>query len=223
MRATFWMAHASSTSLGFMPSTTWWPADRGTNCLRVSTPDGVFLNILLPQPCNRESLRHVCEHIDRVQCARGMRMLLENPSTYVELESSTMAEIEFLREVKHGTGCGLLLDVNNVYVSTINHGFDLMSYNAQFPAGQIGDIHLAGFAEDKDEADRRLPIDSHGTSVAEIVWSLYRRAIARIGAVPTLIEWDNDVPPFPILSGEVARAQAALIDEIVRHEGPLAA
>jgi uncharacterized protein (UPF0276 family) len=188
-----------------------------------STHDGVFLNDLLPLPYNRETIRHVCEHIDRVQCALGMRMLLENPSTYIELESSTMNEIEFLRELTHRTGCGLLLDVNNVYVSATNNGFDPMSYISQFPAEQVGEVHLAGFAEDRDEAGRRLLIDSHGTSVSEIVWSLYRRALSRVGAVPTLIEWDNDVPPFPILSGEVARAQAALIDEIVRQESPLAA
>ena len=98
-----------------------------------------------------------------------------------------------------------------------------MSYISQFPAEQVGEVHLAGFAEDRDEAGRRLLIDSHSTSVSEVVWSLYRRALSRVGAVPTLIEWDNDVPPFPILSGEVARAQAALIDEIVRQECALAA
>ena len=152
-----------------------------------------------------------------------MRMLLENPSTYVELESSTMAGIEFLREVKHRTGCGLLLDVNDVYVSTINHGFDLMAYISQSPPGLAGKIHLAGSAGGKDEAGHRLLIDPQGTSVSEIVRSLYRWARARIGAVPALIEWDNDVPPFPILSGEFARAHAAQIDEIVRHESPLAA
>jgi len=188
-----------------------------------STHDSVFLNDLLPLPYNRATLQCVCSHIDQVQEALDVRMLLENPSTYVQLESSSMTETEFLREVSARTGCGLLLDVNNVYVSATNHGFDAMSYIAQFPAERVGEIHLAGHAVDCDGAGRPLLIDAHGAEVAETVWSLFRQAIGRTGPVPTLIEWDNDVPPFPVLSGEVARAQAAMIDEIARRNQPLAA
>ena len=188
-----------------------------------STHDGVFLNDLLPLPYNRATLQRVCRHIDQVQETLGVRMLLENPSTYVLLESSEMSEAEFLREVSRRTGCGLLLDVNNVYVSATNHGFDPMSYIAQFPAEQVGEIHLAGHAVDRDSVGRPLLIDSHGTRVAETVWSLFRQALARTGPVPTLIEWDNDVPPFPILSGEVTRAQAALAEEAARRCQRLAA
>ena len=188
-----------------------------------STHDGVFLNDLLPLPYNRATLQRVCRHIDQVQETLGVRMLLENPSTYVQIESSSMIEAEFLREVSTRTGCGLLLDVNNVYVSATNHGFDPMSYIAQFPAEQVGEIHLAGHTVDEDSAGRPLLIDSHSAQVAEIVWSLFRQALARTGPVPTLIEWDNDVPPFPVLSGEVARAQAALAEEAARRRSPLAA
>ena len=188
-----------------------------------STHDGVFLNDLLPLPYNRATLQRVCDHIDRVQDRLGMRMLLENPSTYVQLESSTLSESEFLREVSRRTGCGLLLDTSNVYVSGTNHGFDPVAYIAEFPVEAVGEIHLAGHATDRDGAGRRLLIDSHSDQVAEAVWSLFRQALARTGPVPTLIEWDNDVPAFPVLSGEVARAQSALTDEIARRQTLLAA
>jgi uncharacterized protein (UPF0276 family) len=188
-----------------------------------STHDGVFLNDLLPLPYNRATLRRVCSHIDQVQNTLKLRILLENPSTYVQLETSSMGEAEFLREVSRRTGCGLLLDVNNVYVSATNHGFDAMSYIAQFPAEQVGEIHLAGHAVDRDCTGDPLLIDSHSVPVAEAVWSLFRQALMRTGPVPTLIEWDNDVPPFPVLSGEVARARAALAAETARRHQPLAA
>jgi uncharacterized protein len=175
-----------------------------------STHDGVFLNDLLPLPYNRESLTRVCDHIDKVQDALRMRMLLENPSTYVVFENSTISEVDFLKAVVQRTGCGLLLDVNNVYVSAINHGFDPAAYLDAFPVAHVGEIHLAGFAEDRDDDGARLLIDAHGTPVAEAVWSLYRRALACAGAVPTLIEWDNDLPSFASLAAEAARAQAVL-------------
>lgn len=188
-----------------------------------STHDGVFLNDLLPLPYNCASLQRVCEHIDQVQEALGRRMLLENPSTYVRLDSSSMSETEFLREVSRRTGCGLLLDVNNVCVSATNHGFDPVAYIAEFPIGSVGEIHLAGHATDSDRTGRPLLIDSHGTQVAEVVWSLFVQAVAHTGPVPTLIEWDNDVPSFPVLSGEVARARNALAQEIARYRPLLAA
>jgi uncharacterized protein (UPF0276 family) len=134
-----------------------------------------------------------------------------------------MSETEFLAAVASRTGCGLLLDVNNVYVSAVNHGFDPMGYINEFPVGHVGEMHLSGHAEDTDGSGRRMLIDAHGTPIADIVWALYRRALERIGPVPTLIEWDNDVPPLPILAGEVARAKAAMIAEAARRGRPLAA
>jgi uncharacterized protein (UPF0276 family) len=164
----------------------------------------------LPLPYNETTLARVCEHIDRTQSALGMKMLLENPSTYVTFASSTMDEIAFLTAVTKRSGCGLLLDVSNVHVCATNQGFDPMSYVDRFPLEHVGEIHLAGFAEDRDANGAPMLIDSHSTRVADRVWALYRRVLHRIAPIPTLIEWDNDVPPFPILAGEVARAKAAM-------------
>jgi uncharacterized protein (UPF0276 family) len=175
-----------------------------------STHDGAFLNDLLPLPYNAATLSLVCEHIDEVQTALRTRMLLENPSTYVAFETSSMNEIEFLREVVRRTGCGLLLDVNNVYVSAVNHGFDPVAYLDAFPVEHVGEIHLAGFAEDRDDTGARLLIDSHECEVADCVWSLYRRVLRRSGPVPTLVEWDNDLPAFTVLAAEAGRARAIL-------------
>jgi uncharacterized protein len=136
-----------------------------------------------------------------------MKMLLENPSTYVAFGATTMTEIQFLSEVAQRTGCGLLLDVNNVHVSAVNHGFDATAYVDAFPMQHVGEFHLAGFAEDRDSEGARLLIDDHGRPVSNVVWDLYCRALARICPAPTLIEWDNDVPPFDTLAGEVARAR----------------
>jgi hypothetical protein len=172
-----------------------------------SSHEGVFLNDLLPLPYNETTLTRVCAHIDQVQDALRMPMLLENPSTYVAFAASTMSEIEFLRAVVQHTGCGLLLDVNNVYISSVNHGFDAAAYIDAFPIEHVGEFHLAGFAEDRDSDGARLLIDAHGCPVNEAVWRLYRRALARVSAAPTLIEWDNDVPDFSIVAGEVARAR----------------
>jgi uncharacterized protein len=176
-----------------------------------SSHQGSFLNDLLPLPYNRESLATVCDHIDQVQDTLGTRMLLENPSTYVAFQTSTMSETDFLRQVVAQTGCGLLLDVNNVYVSAVNHGFEPMAYIDAFPLRHVGEIHLAGFAEDRDDDGARLLIDAHGTPVADIVWTMFRRVIARTGPLPTLIEWDNDVPAFSTLAAEVERAEAIIV------------
>ena len=175
-----------------------------------STHDSVFLNDLLPVPYNAETLSRVCEHINEVQDTLGRRMLLENPSTYVEFEATTMAEVDFLAEIVRRTGCGLLLDVNNVHVSATNHGYDAAAYLDAFPAEHVGEIHLAGFAEDRDDEAARLLIDAHGSSVAETVWGLFEHALSRTGPVPTLIEWDNDVPDFPVLLAEAGKADGAL-------------
>lgn len=188
-----------------------------------STHDGVFLNDLLPLPYNAETLARVADHIDEVQQTLGRRMLLENPSTYVRFESSDMDEVEFLRMLARRTGCGLLLDVNNVYVSAVNHGFDAAGYIDSFPVEHVGEIHLGGFAEDSDVDGNRLLIDAHSSETAEAVWALYRRVLSRAGPVPTLIEWDNDVPSFSVVAGEVERAQMALAAEVQRRNRMAAA
>jgi uncharacterized protein (UPF0276 family) len=164
-----------------------------------STHDTVFLNDLLPVPYDRLTLRRVCDHISEVQESLGRRMLLENPSTYIAFDQSDMAEIDFLSAIARRTGCGLLLDVNNVFVSATNHAYDAKAYLDAFPVEHVGEIHLAGFAEDQNDAGERLLIDAHGTPVADIVWRLFEQALALTGPVPTLIEWDNDVPAFPVL------------------------
>ena len=184
-----------------------------------STHDGVFLNDLLPLPYNEISLAHVCAHIDEVQDVIGMRMLLENPSTYVAFKASTMTEIEFLRAVVRRTGCGLLLDVSNVHVCAVNHGFDAGAYIDAFPIEHVGQFHLAGSAEDRDSAAAPLLIDDHGCNVSDMVWDLYRRALARPRLAPTLIEWDNNVPTFDVLAAEAERARAV----IAAHAGRPAA
>jgi uncharacterized protein len=183
-----------------------------------SSHDGVYLNDLLPLPYNARTLTCVVRHIDEVQHTLDTRMLLENPSTYVSFGTSDMDEAEFLRIVAARTGCGLLLDVNNVYVSSVNHGFDAAAYIDRFPIEFVGEIHLAGFAEDRDASAGRLLIDAHGAPVADAVWSLYRRTLARTGPVPTLIEWDNDVPDFASVVAEVSLARAALTGEARRRD-----
>jgi uncharacterized protein (UPF0276 family) len=188
-----------------------------------SSHDGVFLNDLLPLPYNEETLALVCDHIDQAQGAIGMRLSLENPSTYVALRTSTMDEIAFLKAVVARTGCGLLLDVNNVHVCAVNHGFDAAEYIDAFPVEHAGEMHLAGFAEDRDGAGAPLLIDTHGRPVSEAVWELYRRALARGCLAPTLVEWDNDVPAYPVLAAEAARARAALAAQAAQFESREAA
>ncbi|OGB00507.1 MAG: hypothetical protein A3E25_08130 [Burkholderiales bacterium RIFCSPHIGHO2_12_FULL_69_20] len=171
-----------------------------------SSHGDAFYNDLLPVPYDRQTLDRVCEHIDRVQERLGLRMLLENPSTYLEFEASTMSETAFLREVLKRTGCGLLLDVNNVHVSCTNHGHDALAYLRDLPLGEVGEVHLAGFARDQDAAGAPLLIDSHGSPVDEAVWGLYAHVVAKLGAVPTLLERDNDVPALQTLLAEAGRA-----------------
>lgn len=175
-----------------------------------SSHDTVYLNDLLPLPYTEETLARVCAHIDEVQEALGRQMLLENPSTYVAFAESTMSEVAFLREVVRRTGCGLLLDVNNVFVQGTNHGFDAFGYLDSFPAEHVGEIHLGGHAEDEDDDGSALLIDDHGRAVAGRVWALYAHALARTGVKPTLIEWDNDVPSWPDLFAEAKRADAVI-------------
>jgi uncharacterized protein (UPF0276 family) len=171
-----------------------------------STHDAGFLNDLLPLPYTEETLAAVCAHVDQTQEALGRRMLLENPSTYVLFAESEIAETEFLDLVARRTGCGLLLDVNNVGVCAVNHGFDPLAYLDAFPLERVGEIHLAGYTEAEDDEGRPLRIDSHDSPVRSGVWTLYDHVVARIGPRPTLIEWDNDVPDWATLRDEARRA-----------------
>jgi uncharacterized protein len=174
-----------------------------------SSHGGEYLNDLLPLPYTVETLDRVCAHVSRVQDVLGRRLLLENPSTYVLFEQSTIPECDFLAEVVRRTGCGLLLDVNNVFVSATNHRTDPLAYLATFPVGAIGEIHLGGHAEESLPSGPLL-IDAHGTPVADPVWALYAHVLERTGPLPTLIEWDNDVPAWPDLLAEAMRAQGVL-------------
>jgi uncharacterized protein len=182
-----------------------------------STHEGAFFNDLLPLPYTDETVALVSEHIDEVQNALGRTMLLENPSTYVVFAESAWAETDFLREIARRTGCGLLLDVNNVFVSAANHGFDPESYLADFPLEAVGEIHLAGYAEDSDDAGLPLLIDAHNSPVRDAVWSLYANVIRRLGPTPTLIEWDNDLPDWPTLLGEARRAARTIVVETTKN------
>ena len=137
-------------------------------------------------------------------------MLLENPSTYVLFAESTIDEIDFLASVAEKTGCGLLLDVNNVMVSSVNHRLDPFLYIDRFPTYLVGEIHLAGYDEAIDAAGERLLIDAHGSPVLDDVFALYRHTLLRTGPVPTLVEWDNNVPDFPVLMAEARRADGFL-------------
>lgn len=175
-----------------------------------STHEGAYLNDLLPLPYTPRTLARVCDHIDQVQDWLGRRMLLENPSTYVAFAETTLGEVEFLGEIARRTGCGLLLDVNNVYVSGINQNFDPAAYLDAFPLHLVGEIHLGGHDEDRDDHGNRLLIDSHGAEVVDPVWALYASVIAKSGPRPTLIEWDNDVPDWPVLLAEATRAARVL-------------
>ena len=171
-----------------------------------STHDGAYLNDLLPLPYTDVTLARVCDHVDQVQEVLGRRMLLENPSTYIVFAETAMDEVAFLTEIARRTGCGLLLDVNNVYVSGTNQNYDPAGYIDTFPLHLVGEIHLGGHDEDRDDQGRRLLIDSHGANVVDPVWALYAQVIAKAGPLPTLIEWDNDVPDWPVLVAEAARA-----------------
>ena len=171
-----------------------------------STHDTSYYNDLLPVPYDAATLARVADHIDEVQEVVGRQMLLENPSTYVAFETSTMSEIEFLKEIVRRTGCGLLLDVNNIYVSATNHGYDPLDYLNAFPIEHVGEMHLGGHAEDEDDLGERLLIDAHDREVIDPVWSLYDHAIARAGPIATLIECDNDVPDHQVVQFSAERA-----------------
>ncbi|CUH76045.1 DUF692 domain-containing protein [Tropicibacter naphthalenivorans] len=176
-----------------------------------STHDAHFFNDLLPLPYTADTLTRVCTHIDQVQTTLGRQMLLENPSSYLAFAESTWSEPDFLREIVRRTGCGLLLDINNVFVSAVNLSFAPERYIDIFALDAVGEIHLGGHDQDADDHGAPLLIDSHGKPVADPVWALLDYALARSGPKPILIEWDTDVPEWPELRTEAARAAHALV------------
>ncbi|MEO0381227.1 MAG: DUF692 domain-containing protein, partial [Pseudomonadota bacterium] len=154
------------------------------------------------------------QHIDQVQDTLGRQMLLENPSSYLAFEASTMSETDFLAELVRRTGCGLLLDVNNVFISATNLGYTPQGYLDAYPLGVVGEIHVGGHAQDADEQGAPLLVDSHGCATADPVWSLLDHALAATGPAPVLVEWDNDVPDWATLRAEAARASKALAGHV---------
>ncbi len=170
-----------------------------------SSHGGAYLNDLLPLPCNDAALDRICAHVDQVQQYLGRQMLLENPTSYMTFDDSTMPETDFLARIGQRTGCGMLLDIENVFLSAQNLGFAPESYLDAYPLDMVGEIHLAGHAPGDD-----VLIDTHSAPVGDPVWALYDRVLRRIGPRPTLIEWDADLPDFAILQAEAARAQALL-------------
>jgi uncharacterized protein (UPF0276 family) len=179
---------------------------------------------LLPLPYDEAALRRVADKIDAVQQALGREILIENPATYLRFRGDALSEPQFLAELCAISGCGLLLDVNNVHVSAINHGFDAETYLDAFPLERVGEIHLAGHAEARD-AHGAFLIDDHGGPVAGEVWALYRHVIARAGPRPTLIEWDNNIPDWPVLLGEALKARNTMDSSrtLAIHKTPIAA
>jgi len=175
-----------------------------------STHDTTFLNDLLPLPYTETTLTQVCAHIDEVQTLLGRQMLLENPATYLLFEESTIEEVDFLAETARRTGCGLLLDVNNVFVAATNHRLDPRDYLKRFPVQSVREIHLSGHSETIDDAGAPLLIDSHDTPMKDPVWELYEELITRTGPIASLVEWDNDVPEWPLLRAEAEAADAIL-------------
>lgn len=175
---------------------------------------GRFLNDLLPVRYDEAALVRIAARIDRVQSRLGRRVLIENPSTYLAFPRATMDEGAFLRELVRRTGCGLLLDVTNAYVSGVNHARDPWALIEALPESAVAQVHLAGFAEDTDAAGSRLLVDHHGAPVDDAVWALYARTLARLGPVPTLIERDHHVPPIEALEAEARRALQTLREAV---------
>ena len=174
-----------------------------------SVTNGIYLNDLLPLPYTEEALDVFCRNIDRAQARLGRPILVENPSSYVAFAHSTMPEWEFMAEITRRTGSGLLLDINNIHVSATNHGFDSHEYLAAIPAAAVEEIHLAGHAA-RDIDGEVILIDDHGSAVDDAVWRLYEHVLARLGPVPTLIEWDTNIPPLAVLRAEADRAETVL-------------
>jgi len=175
-----------------------------------STVDGHYLTDLLPLPLTEEALGTVCANVDRVQSRLRRQILVENPSSYLRYRHATIPEWEFLAAVARRTGCGILCDVNNIFVSACNHGWNASAYLAALPEPLIGEIHLAGHSCRRLDDGRVIRVDDHGGPVAAEVWDLYQEALARFGPVPTLVEWDNNIPTLDVLLAEAAHAETIL-------------
>jgi hypothetical protein len=174
-----------------------------------SVTGGAYLNHLLPLPYTEEALGVLCRHVTRAQERLGRRLLVENPSGYLRFRDSPIPEVEFLNALARRTGCGLLCDVNNVYVTCANLGGDAQAWLDALEPSAVGEIHLAGHAVN-DADGRSILIDDHGSPVTDDVWRLYEHALRRYGAAPTLIEWDTDVPPLSVLLAEATKAEQRL-------------
>lgn len=186
-----------------------------------SVSGGNYLADLLPLPMTEEALTAVCRNVDCMQSKLRRRVLVENPSTYVQFRHSTIPECEFMAAVAARTGCGILCDINNIYVSAKNHGWDASAYVAQLPPTALGEIHLAGHSVRELPDGGTLRIDDHGSRVIDEVWSLYGEALRRFGPIPTLIEWDTDLPPLDVLVAEAHHADAVILaatDEAYRAD-----
>lgn len=183
-----------------------------------STHEGEYLNDLVPLPYDEETLRLLTIHIDEVQDGLGRAYLVENPASYFGFTASTMNEVEFLCELTERSGCRLLCDVSNIYVSAHNMGFDPYDYIDGLPLQAVAEIHLGGFTVEPDEAlpGAEILVDTHASFVSEPVWALYDYAVRRFGAIPTLIEWDNEIPSFATLLAEATRA-----DQIMAHNAAM--
>jgi uncharacterized protein (UPF0276 family) len=185
-----------------------------------STNGGVYLNDLLPLPYDQEALRTVAAHLDEVQSALGRTYVIENPSSYVAFSTSTMTEVEFLSELVHRTGCQLLCDVSNVHLSAQNMGYDPYGFLDGLPVAAIRELHLGGFTSEEDEANpgATVLVDTHASTIAPPVWELYDYALRRFGRKPTIVEWDNDLPPLDTLIGEAARADNVAAQALSRED-----
>jgi uncharacterized protein (UPF0276 family) len=175
-----------------------------------SVSGGAYLADLLPLPMTEEALDIVCRHVDQMQSMLRRKILVENPSTYMQFRHSTIPEWEFMAAVAARTGCGILCDINNIFVSAKNHGWNASAYVAALPIAAIGEIHLAGHSVRELADGGTLRIDDHGSCVADEVWSLYTEALRRFGPIPTLIEWDNNVPPLETLVGQARHADTVI-------------
>jgi uncharacterized protein len=186
-----------------------------------SVSGGNYLADLLPLPMTEEALAVVCRHVDQVQSVLKRKILVENPSTYLQFRHSTIPEWEFMSAVAARTGCGILCDINNIFVSAKNHSWDPSAYVAALPPAAIGEIHLAGHSVRELADGGTLRIDDHGSCVIDDVWSLYAEALRRFGPTPTLIEWDTNVPPLDVLLDEARHADtliAAANNEVRRAD-----
>lgn len=175
-----------------------------------STHGAEFLNDLLPLPYTEQTLARVAAHIDQVQDLLGRQMLLENPSSYLVFTESSLSETDYLSAITQRTGCGLLLDINNVFISSTNLGLSPQAYIDAYPTDKVGEIHVGGHDTDHDDHGAPLLIDSHGAPVSDPVWALLEYALQQTGPKPVLVEWDNDVPDWPTLRAEATRAATAL-------------